>query len=41
MDPRIQLVRAMAIGGAPVSAASSGLSTTARMAMPVRVLFSR
>ena len=39
--PSIQLARAMAIGGAPVRAASSGLSTTARMATPMRVRFSR
>ncbi len=31
----------MVIGGAPVSAARSGLSTTARIATPVRVDFRR
>ena len=36
-----QLVRAMVMGGAPVSAARSGLSTTARMATPALVARSR
>src|SRR5207248_9682523 len=36
-DPRIQLYRAIEIGGAPFNAARVGLSTTARMATPVRL----
>ncbi len=36
-QPRIQLYRAIDLAGAPFSAARSGLSTTARIAVPVRL----
>ena len=39
--PRIHDTRATAVGRAPLSAASVGLSTTARMAVPVRLPNSR